>query len=45
MITIPAINGLTQARHRGEIAQMAREYVAVSQGRRIADVEVRLVGR
>lgn len=41
MIHIPAIDGLTQARYPGEIEQMAREYLAVSQGIPIDEVRVR----
>jgi hypothetical protein len=40
IITIPAINGLTQARNRGEIAHTAREFVAVDQGIPLGDIEV-----
>lgn len=45
MIHIPAINGLTQARHSGEIELMAREYVAVSQGIAVDEVRVRRLSR
>ena len=44
MVHIPAIDGLTQARFPGEIVEMARDYVAVSTGTPIADIEVRLPG-
>jgi hypothetical protein len=44
MIAIPALDGLTQARHRGEIEEMARDYIAVTLDAPIADVAVRIVG-
>jgi hypothetical protein len=42
MINIPALNGLTQARFRGEIESMARDHIAVSTDTPIDDVEVRI---
>jgi DNA-directed RNA polymerase specialized sigma subunit len=42
MISIPAIDGLTQARHVSEVEQMARELVAVSTGSKITDVAVEI---
>jgi hypothetical protein len=42
MIRIPEIDGLTQARHRGEIDDMARSYIAVSTGQPIDTIAVRV---
>jgi hypothetical protein len=42
MIHIPALDGLTQARYRGEIEYMARDYIAVTTDTPIDDIEVRL---
>lgn len=41
MIHVPAIGQLTQARHEGEIDQMARELIAVSTGTPINQIDVR----
>ncbi len=43
MITIPALDGLTQARHPGEIEEMARDYVAVTTDTPIDEIHVRRV--
>jgi hypothetical protein len=43
MVHVPALDGLTQARFPGEAELMAREWIAVSQGIAIADVEVHRV--
>jgi hypothetical protein len=40
MVHIPEIDGLTQARRIGEAEQMAREYIALSTGTPIADIDV-----
>jgi hypothetical protein len=40
MISIPALNGLTQARFRGEIESMARDYIAVSTDTPIGEIDV-----
>ncbi|MDR6868466.1 hypothetical protein J2Y69_003082 [Microbacterium resistens] len=42
MIAVPEIDGLTQARRLSEAADMAREYIAASQGVAIEDVAVDL---
>jgi hypothetical protein len=42
MVHIPEIDGLTQARRIGEAELMAREYIAVSTGTPIADIDVTL---
>jgi hypothetical protein len=44
MIHVPEIDRLTQARHRGEIEEMALEYIAVDTGIPIGDVAVWIVG-
>jgi hypothetical protein len=41
MIHIPAIDGLTQARFPGEIDDMARDYIAVTTGTPIDEIDVR----
>jgi hypothetical protein len=43
MIRIPEIDQPTQARHAGEVEQMARELIAVSTDTPIAEVGVREV--
>jgi hypothetical protein len=43
MIRIREIDGLTQARWRGEVKSMARSYIAVSTGRQIHSIAVRIV--
>jgi len=43
MIRIPELDGLTQARHRGEIEDMARSYNAVSTDKPIDNIPVRIV--
>jgi hypothetical protein len=43
MIRIRELDGLTQARHPGEIEDMARSYIAVSTGTPIAEIAVRIV--
>jgi hypothetical protein len=43
IITIPALDGVTQARFPGEIELMAREYIAVSTGTPIAEIDVHQV--
>jgi hypothetical protein len=45
MIRVPEIDRLTQARHEGEVEQMARELIAVSTEIPISEVRVRLVKR
>ena len=40
MVHIPEVGGLTQARHIGEAALMAREYLAVSLDIAVEEVEV-----
>ena len=40
MVTIPELDGLTQARRLSEAPRMAREYIAVTLGVPIAEVEV-----
>lgn len=40
MIHVPEIDGLTQARRVGEVEQMARELIAVTTGKPIADISV-----
>lgn len=40
MVSIPELDGLTQARRVGEVEQMAREYIAVTTGTPLADVAV-----
>ncbi|KXX56830.1 hypothetical protein [Rhodococcus sp. LB1] len=42
MVSIPELDGLTQARRLGETEQMAREFIAVETGTPIADVVVDL---
>ena len=42
MISIPEIDGLTQARWRGEVRSMARSYIAVSTGQPIDSIEVHI---
>ena len=41
MIRIPEIDGLTKVRHRGDAEMAAREHIAVTIGRPIAEVTVR----
>lgn len=43
MIHVPEIDQLTQARHPGEIEQMARDLIAVSTDTPVAEVSVRVV--
>jgi hypothetical protein len=43
MIHIPELDGLTQARHEGEIEEMARDYIAVTTDVPIAEIGVRVV--
>jgi hypothetical protein len=45
MIRVPEIARLTQARHEGEVEQMARELIAVSTEIPISEVRVRVVKR
>jgi len=40
MIAVPEIDGLTQARHLGDVGLMARELIAVSTGVDVSQVEV-----
>lgn len=40
MVSVPSIGALTQARHVAEIPLMARELVAVHEGRKLEDVDV-----
>lgn len=42
MVSIPAIDGLTQARRLREAAEMAREYIAASQNLPLEKVDVEL---
>lgn len=42
MVSIPAIDGLTQARRLSEATEMAREYIAASQDLALDDVTVKL---
>ncbi|MDQ0614420.1 hypothetical protein QF046_002061 [Microbacterium sp. W4I4] len=42
MVSIPAVDGLTQARRLSEAAEMAREYIAVSQDVPLEHVSVKL---
>lgn len=42
MIHVPELEGVTQARRLGEAGLMAREFIAVSTGARLDDVEVAL---
>ena len=44
MIRIPELDGLTQARWRGEIKSMAWPYIAVSTGQPADNIAVRIVG-
>ncbi|WAC89709.1 hypothetical protein [Mycobacterium sp. Aquia_213] len=41
MIHVPEIDQLTQARHEGEIEQMARELIALSTDTPIGEISVR----
>ena len=41
MIRIPELDGLTQARHRGEIDEMARDYIAICTDTPVDQVHVR----
>jgi hypothetical protein len=43
-IHIPAINELTKARHRGDVAMRAREQIALSTGIPIVEVSVQVFG-
>ncbi|MDO3100495.1 hypothetical protein P5V86_14325 [Mycobacteroides abscessus subsp. abscessus] len=43
MINVPAIDQLTQARHEGEIEEMARDLIAVHQDIPIEDVAVQII--
>jgi hypothetical protein len=43
MVHIPELDGLTQARYRGEVEQMARECIAVSTGTPVEDITVRVI--
>ncbi len=40
-IRIPALDGVTQARFRGEAEEMTRSYIAVTTDTPIDDIEVR----
>jgi hypothetical protein len=40
MVSIPELDGLTQARRLGEVELMAREYIAVTTGTPLSDVTV-----
>jgi len=40
MVTVPEVDGLTQARRLSDVALMARELVAVTTGADVGDVEV-----
>lgn len=42
MVSIPEIDGLTQARRLSEVEQMAREYIAVTLDVRFSTVRVSL---
>lgn len=42
MISVPEIDGLTQARRIGEVEEMARSLIAVSTGTPVAEVSVRV---
>lgn len=42
MVSIPELDGLTQARRLGETEQMAREFIAVTTGQPIEEVSVEL---
>lgn len=43
MVEIPAIGGLTQARRRGEVEEMATSYIAVDQGLAPSDFEFQMI--
>ncbi|OHU23589.1 hypothetical protein BKG77_08075 [Mycobacteroides chelonae] len=43
MINVPEIDQLTQARHEGEVEEMARDLIAVHQDIPIEDVAVRII--
>lgn len=43
MVHVPEIDQLTQAHHRGEVEEMARDLIAVSTDTPIAEVGVRVV--
>jgi hypothetical protein len=43
-VYIPEIDGLTKARHRGEAEMIAREHIALSLGKPIAEVAVQVLG-
>ena len=42
-IRVPELDGVTQARHRGEIEEMARDYIAVATDTSVDSVSVRIV--
>lgn len=42
MVSIPELDGLTQARRLGETEQMAREFIAVTTGTPLAEVTVEM---
>lgn len=42
MVSVPEIDGLTQARRLSEAERMARELIAVTQGTSVEDVRVRV---
>lgn len=43
MVNVPEIDQLTQARHEGEIEEMARDLIAVHQDIPIEEVAVRII--
>jgi len=44
MVKIPEISGLTQARRLSEVAQMAREWIALNEDLALSEIDVAVVG-
>ena len=42
MVAVPELDGLTQARYRGEVEAMAREYIATVLDLPVDDIAVRV---